>query len=307
MQRKALAEKRNGWNSRSIGSAWQHQFFYLLLRLGGRRIAYLFLYLVVGYYMLFRPDQRRKTEPYLRRRFPGTSRIRLWGHSYRMSLGLGQALVDRAVVGILGPEHLQIEVGNRHELLDLVGENRGLILMTAHIGSWQAAMARIDFLERPVNMLMHREAGDIDLHYFEHQGSKKPFHTIDPMGFLGGTVEMLAALKRGEIVSVMGDRMLGADRNSIMVHFLGGEVPFPYSAYKLASASGAPVAVLFNHKTGPNSYRIELVRVFRIPREKGRHGEEFRPYVEEFAQALEAYVQEHPYQFFNFFDLWRQG
>ncbi|PNU20631.1 lipid A biosynthesis acyltransferase [Geothermobacter hydrogeniphilus] len=300
-----VSQPRN-WSSRSIGAAWQHQFFYLLLRLGGRRAAYLFLYLVVGYYMVLRPDQRAKCAPYVRHRFPAAGAWMRFIHSYCMSLGLGRALLDRALVGILGPERLRIDVDQREELLGLVAEGRGLVLMTAHLGSWQAALARVDFLRRPVYMLMHREAGDIDRHYYEHQGEESPFRMIDPTGFLGGAVEMLTALKQGDIVSVMGDRMLGADRNSIAVEFLGGEVHFPYSAYKLASASGAPIAVLFNHKTGPDSYRIELVRVIRVPREKGRQGEEFRPYVAEFVRALEEYVQAHPYQFFNFFDLWNK-
>lgn len=292
------------WSSRSIGAPWQHQFFYLLLRLGGRQSAYFFLYFVVGYYMLLRPDQRAKCLPYVRRRFPHAGAWMRFVHCYRMALGLGRALLDRALVGILGPEKVKIEITHRQELLDLVAEGQGLILMTAHLGSWQAALARVNFLQRPVHMLMYREPGDVDRHYFEHRGQKSPFRMIDPTGLFGGAVEMLAALKRGEIVSVMGDRMMGADRNSIEVSFLGGKVRFPYSAYKLASASGAPIAVLFNHKTGPDSYRIELVRVMRIPHQKGRHGEEFRPYVEEFARALEDYVQDHPYQFFNFFDLW---
>ena len=59
------------WTSRSIGSRLQHLWFYGLIRLGGRRAAYLFLYPVVCWYMLLRPRLRReRTWPYLSRRFP---------------------------------------------------------------------------------------------------------------------------------------------------------------------------------------------------------------------------------------------
>ena len=70
---------------------WQHRFFYRLIRLGGRRAAYGFLRLVVLYYTLLRPDQRRKGLHYLRRRFPGAGRPELLRHSCRHSLSLGQA------------------------------------------------------------------------------------------------------------------------------------------------------------------------------------------------------------------------
>ncbi|MBE0597574.1 MAG: lipid A biosynthesis acyltransferase, partial [Desulfuromonadales bacterium] len=215
-----------GWSSRSIGSQLQHRIFYLLIRLGGRRAAYALLYFVVLYYVLFRPSLRRRAYPYLRRRFPQHP-PRL-GDSFRMSLSLGQVLVDRAVVGILGPTALQVGLEGRQELIDLVAEGRGLILMTAHVGCWQVAMSAFDFLQVPVNLLMQREEGDIDRHYFEHAGIDSPYRIIDPRGFLGGALEMIEVLKRGEVLSVMGDRMLGNDRNAAEADFLGAPVRFPY-------------------------------------------------------------------------------
>lgn len=290
------------WSSRSFGSQLQHQIFYLLIRLGGRRAAYALLYLVVLYYVLFRPSLRRRAYPYLRRRFPQHP-PRL-GDSFRMSLALGQVLVDRAVVGILGPSALRVGLEGRQELIDLVAEGRGLILMTAHVGCWQVAMSAFDFLQVPVNLLMQREEGDVDRHYFEHAGIDSPYRIIDPRGFLGGALEMIEVLKRGEVLSVMGDRMLGNDRNGIEAAFLGAPVRFPYSAYKLASATGAPVAILLSAKVGADAYALRLYEVIRVPAGLGRRAADFAPFAARFAEILEQYCQEHPYQFFNFFDLW---
>jgi predicted LPLAT superfamily acyltransferase len=292
------------WSSRSVGADWQHRFFYLLIRRGGRRIAYGFLRLVVLYYTLLRPDQRRKGLHYLRRRFPAARGLELLRHSYRHSLSLGQVLIDRAVVGILGPGELAVSFPAGARLQELLEQGRGLILMTAHVGCWQVAMAALDALETPVNLLMRREAGDVDRLVFEHRGGPSPFRIIDPEGEFGGALEMVAALKRGEVLSVMGDRLLGSDRNGLGVEFLGGPVTFPFSAYKLASATGAPVAVLLSRKVGPAAYALELARVIEVPPGLGRGGEVFRPYVAEVAAALEGYVEQNPYQFFNFFDLW---
>ncbi len=293
-----------GWSSRSVGADWQHRFFYLLIRLGGRRVAYGFLRLVVLYYTLLRPDQRRKGLPYLRRRFPGARGPALLRHSYRHSLALGQVLIDRAVVGILGPGELTVDFPAGPRLRELTAAGRGLILMTAHVGCWQVAMAALDGLETPVNLLMRREAGDVDRLVFEHRGGENPFRIIDPEGEFGGALEMIAALKRGEVLSVMGDRLLGSDRNGLAVEFLGAQVLFPFSAYKLASATGAPIVVLLSRKNGPAGYALELARVIEVPPGLGRGGEVFRPYVAEAAAALEDYVAENPYQFFNFFDMW---
>lgn len=293
-----------GWSSRSIGSQLQHRIFYLLIRLGGRRAAYLLLYFVVLYYTLCRPNLRRRSYYYLQRRFPGRSGVGLLIDSYRMNLMLGKVLVDRAVVGILGPAAMQVRLHGREELLALLAEGQGLILMNAHAGCWQVAMSALGFLQTPVNMLMQREDGDLDRHYFEHAGLESPYRIIDPRGFLGGTLEMMAVLKRGEVLCVMGDRLLGSDRSAVTVDFLGGEVQFPFSALKLASTTGAPVGVLLSWKSGPASYELALAGTIRVPPGLGRRPENFAPSAREFARILEDYCQRHPYQFFNFFDMW---
>lgn len=292
------------WSSRSIGAAWQHRFFYAIVRLFGRRPAYAVLSLIVWYYVLCRPDQRGKCEFYLRRRFPEAGSGKRLLHSYRMSLALGKSLIDRAVVGILGPSSTGVTLKGRDELLALLDEGKGLILVAAHVGSWQTTMAALDFLKQPVSLLMQKEEGDIDRHYFEHGGRESPFRIIDPRGYLGGALEMLEVLKRGEILSVMGDRLLGSDRSAVSVDFLGAPARFPFSAYKLASATGAPIGVLLSAKVGVDQYELSLARVIRVPGNLRRSPQSFIPYVKEFSEALEDYARQYPYQFFNFFDMW---
>ncbi len=296
-------DNTRGWTSRSLGSRLQHEFFYRLIRLGGRRLAYLFLYPVVGWYTLCRPSARRRTEYYLRRRFPAADRLELLRHSYRLSLAFARVLVDRARIGIEGPHSLKVTFPDRNAMLEIMAGG-GFVLMNAHVGCWQVAMSAIDFLQTPVNMLLQREHGDVDRQYYEHRGERQPFRIIEPGGYLGGVLEMLAVLKRREALCVMGDRILGSERNVLRVPFLGREARFPYSAYALASAAQTPVAVLLTRKTGPDSYTLQLARVIRPEPGLGREPAAYYPCVLAFAQALEVYVREYPYQFFNFHDLW---
>jgi predicted LPLAT superfamily acyltransferase len=298
------SDEKSGWDSRSIGSDWQHRFFYLAIKLGGRKVAYFMLYFVVAWYVLFSPLARARAGYYLARRFPESSGWQRLRHCYRLILEFGKVLVDRAVVGILGAESFEVCLDGREELLQLCAENRGLILMTAHVGCWQLAMSALEFLQRPVNMLMRREDGDIDRHYYEHAGIPCPYQVIDPTGYLGGTLEMLGVLKQGQVLSVMGDRLFGSDKSSTPVDFLGEPAPLPFSAYKLASATGAPLVIFFTRKTGPNSYRVQLAKVLRVPPIKGRSAEHFAPYVQEFAAVLEQFSRQHPYQFYNFHNMW---
>jgi len=219
-------------------------------------------------------------------------------------LQLGKTLVDRAIVGILGPGQMEVEVNGRERLFDLLDKGTGFVLLTAHVGCWQVALSALHFLELPVYMLLQQEAGDVDRQYFEHAGLPSPYQTIDPRGYLGGSLEMIRVLKEGSMLCMMGDRVLGSRRNTLCCDFLGGPALFPYSAFKLASATGVPVVVLLSNKTGPKTYALNVAKVIEVPHHEGRSGEAFRPYLTQFIEALESFSMEYPYQFFNFHDMW---
>lgn len=259
---------------------------------------------MVLYYTLFRPSVRARSRHYLQRRFPGRNPlVRLWD-SYRLNLGIGRILVDRAALGILGPGRLKVSLAGGDELTALLSEQQGLILVTAHVGCWQLAMSSLSALQKPVSLLIHHEAGDLDRHFFEHGGGSSPFRIIDPGSPLGGTLEMLQVLKNGEVLCIMGDRIMGGKSGTVSVDFLGGMVAFPFSPYRLASATGAPVAVIFPYRDRAGSYSLQVARVIRVPAELGRSSSAYSPYAAQFASALEEFVDRHPYQFFNFFDMW---
>ena len=296
----------NQWSGRSLGNRLGYNIFYGLLRFGGQRLAYFALYWVVLYYVLCRPSIRRQSYPYLQRRFPNQPLWKNYVNCFRMFLAMGRLLIDRAIAGTVGTDKMCFTVSSREKLLKLVDEGRGFILLLSHVGCWQVALAALNFLKIPVNLLLNREDRNFDRHYFDYAGASSPVRIIDPRSYLGGTLEMLNVLREGQILCMMGDRVLGSAKNSLPVEFLNEEAPFPYSAFKIASAAGVPVVVLFSSKTGGNRYDLEVSQIINVPQNLGRSAEGFRPYVTRFVKDLERYVQAHPYQFFNFFNMWHK-
>lgn len=302
-------ENHGAWHTgRRIGSKFQHSIFYFAIRIGGRSLAYALLYCVVAYYVLFSPVARVRAGFYLRRRFPEKNPVARLLDCYRLCLELGKVLIDRAAVGIIGPSALRGTLIGLDVMLKIRDEGRGMILLTSHVGCWQAAMSALGALKRPVHLLMRREDGELDRHYYEHTGTPCPYSIIDPSGYLGGALEMTGALNRGEIVCIMGDRVFGNDANALEMDFLGEKALFPVSAFRLAAATGAPVIVLFSSKTGHDTFEVSAKKIIRVPGDIGRRRlkENMRDYLKQYTDALEAYAATNPYQFFNFYDMWQR-
>jgi len=305
------AEQKNlskDWDSRSVGKPWQHKFFYFVIRLAGQRAAYFFMYFVVLWYVLFHLPLHKKCKPYLDRRFPERkARLARLLDEYRWITSLGKSLIDRAVFGILGAERIKVEVPQGEKLRELLNEKNGLLILGAHTGCWQIAFSQLQFLEGSVFVVMHRDQYDIDKHYFEHDGVKPPFEIIDPAGYLGGTLQMAAVLQDGLTVGIMGDRVFGDDSNTITVDFLGDPIRIPVAPYRLAAMRGTPIAVVFSYKENNSRYITEIPGVIRVPAIVDRNPQTYLPYAREFIGYLTRYVQEHPFDFFNFYPMWQES
>jgi predicted LPLAT superfamily acyltransferase len=300
----AKIDSRRQWSSRSLGTRLGYNIFFAIIRIGGRRLAYFAQYWVALYYVLCRPSVRRRSDPYLSHRFPNAGWSKRYLDCYRMFTQMGKILLDRTIVGMLGLQKMTLTIDGREELLKLVDKGFGFILLMSHVGCWQVAVSALHFLNVPVNLLLEKETGNIDQQYFEHADMGCPFRIIDPSGYLGGALEMLDALKKAEVLCMMGDRVLGSDKSYIRVNFLGEAAPFPFSAFMIASAASVPVVIFFSYKTGYNSYALRAAKIIRIPNNLGRSAESYRPYVEQFVKELEIFTENYPYQFFNFYDMW---
>ena len=121
--------------------------------------------------------------------------------------------------------------------------------------------------------------------------------------------ENLRAFKTGNVrlLSLSTDKtaFFGSEKSCLQVDFLGENASFPYSAFKIASAAGAPIVVFFSYKTGYDSYALKISEIIQVPEDLGRSGESFRPYVTQFVNELELYIRGYPYQFFNFYNMWQ--
>lgn len=296
-----MANRVHSWTGASTASRFKHQIFYTLIKVGGRRAAYILLYAVAAFYACV-PAFRRGAYPYITRRFGPKNKFI---NCYKLFLTFGKTLVDRAVLGITGEIEILSSEADQELVRRLQAKGKGLIIITAHAGCWAGAMSSFDFIGGEKYVLYKRVKEDVDKQAHEHGRKKQTVNFIDPSSYGGGSFEMLAALEKNGIVCIMGDREFGSPKNRIAAQFLGADIKVPGSVYRIAAASGAPVIIIFFPFKGAGRLDSVIADHFYVE-DAGPRINAYAPYAARYVGALENFVKEYPYQYFNFYDVWRQ-
>jgi len=271
-----------------------HYIFFYMLKLFGRLPAYFLLGAVVAVYVVCFPSSR-KIYPYLQQRFPDSGYLKRIWQSFRLYFSFGQIAID-SVWQTLSPNNLiAATFPDKQKLLDILNQNAGMIILTAHIGNWQTALVNLKDLDVVVHAIM-----DIDQHAIieRFKGIGKNFKIIQPdeSGF-GVLIPALAALKRAEVVSIMGDRPGKGPK--ITTKFLNSYINVSALPYALARSSGAPIVLLFSYRVNRSSYVIRIWNTLTADTALDRESC-FNKMARDFSKALEEYVMQHPFQWFNF-------
>ncbi len=277
-------------------------FFETVLKKSGLRPAYGFLYPVCLHYLLFDPPARRGAMAYIRRRFPNLGKIRQLGRVYQLFISQGKNLIDR-YVHAADPSvfHLQ---KHGFEKLDALDTKQGFILLTAHTGNWQIAMTVLERLGRTVHLLMRPEDNPAVQESLSIQQEEEKIKIISVDGPMGGMVETMKALEKGDVVSIMGDRAYGS--RSVSVDFIGETAHVPCAAFMIAAAAKCPVVTLLSSKADTHTYHVDIADSFTPKWEQGEpRDQQLQAWTQRFASVLETYLKTRPLQCFLFYDIWK--
>ncbi len=171
----------------------------------------------------------------------------------------------------------------------------GLVSVTAHVGNWELAGRLLagESARRTNVVVTAEEAPELE-RWVRRNG--------DGMRFLPRShprigVQLVSALRRGEVVALQGDRAIGT-RGDVAIAFFGRPAFFPLGPFLLARAAGVPVVPAFCVLGAGHRYTVRLAPPIAV--ERGDEEGAARVWV----GLLEDIVREHPTQWFNFFDVW---
>ena len=263
----------------------------------GLRAGYFCLCFVVPYFYFFAPKARRASNEYWRIRDPKRSWIsrqfKVVAHQFRY----GQVLMDQVIQKHRPTSLFTAKAEGIENIIDAVVAKRGLLLLSAHVGSWGLASA----------LLRQRHPGN-HMKIVQYRADGFKFSDVSENDPSSGDAEQSVfairdLLSGGTPLGVMADRPL--DNRYELVRFMGRLAPFDSTPFKLSAALNVPMVQAFGFKGEGLTYEFfsTSARIYKYEPGEDRELACLR-WMEEFAAELNAKLDQFPDQWFNFFPFW---
>lgn len=290
--------------SRERSTLFMLRWLVAATRLLGRRLTRWVLIPTVLYFICFAAAARQSSRDYLRRVLPRSPT--LWDVARHFHTFASCAL-DRVVLlgGKTGGIRVNMHYTPRARAIRTSG--KGCLLLMAHVGSFEAIRAKgvIEF-QLPLRIVMDREHGRMYTNILEKiRPELKNFVLDSSQRGPALVLKIKQALDEQNMVCIMADRPR-AGEPQVTVDFLGGRANLPASPWIMAGVLNVPVMIGFvlYRNGGYESYIEDFADAVTLDR--GRRLESAQAYAQRYAERMEHYVRNAPYNWFNFYDFWAQ-
>jgi predicted LPLAT superfamily acyltransferase len=270
----------------------------------GRRVGRVLLYPICGYFFLFARRARRSSAEYLSLALgrPATRR-----DQFRHLYTFASMVLDRPFLLTGRATQIQARIHGADALLARVRQKQGCILLSAHLGSFEAlrVLGR-DLGEIPLRVLMY-EQNARKVSGILHTLNPNMAHTIIPVGKPDSLFHVDESVQRGESIGILGDRVWSHERTAA-VPFFGRPMRLPTGPWMMAHLVGAPVFLVFALMNDDGTYEIHIesfLERVELPRQSRADGS--TALAARFAGRLEHYCRRYPYNWFNFYDIWDEN
>ncbi len=180
---------------------------------------------------------------------------------------------------------------------------RGLIVATAHLGSFEVGMAELLRKEPRLHVVFQRDPV-ILFERMRHRLHQR-------LGVIEAPVDdgwevwirLREALERGEAVAMQADRVMPGQKGA-WVPFAGGHIALPLGPVKLAKLTGAPILPVFAPVEADGRVRLVIEPAIVVD-EIVAPGQTPAALIQ-LAQTLERFVLKYPDQWLVLFEAWQQ-
>ncbi len=187
----------------------------------------------------------------------------------------------------------------REHMVDARREGRGVVVVTAHTGSWEVGGRCLsEDQAMNVTLVMAAEENVGTRGYASELRRRAGTEVVYADGHDPGTaLTLLARLRELGAVAVQLDRAPPSN-TPVDVTMFGANWALPRGPFRLAQAAGAPVIPIFIHRVGYRTYEVVVDPAIAVPRKGGPDA--VASAARSAAASLERFVRAHPDQWFHF-------
>lgn len=192
----------------------------------------------------------------------------------------------------------------RKALEEGLREGRGAVVATAHLGNWEMGVRLLHLSGRPVHVVMMADGDEAVERDYQRLRTMEGVrvHWLGDSAYVGA--ELLAALRRGELVAVQADRRPGDE--GVSLPLFGAPVRLPHGPAALARAAQAPILPCFVFMEEGRKLRARVEPPIWVERGSDARADVHAATLR-LASAIERAVSHRPEQWFNFYPIWEQG
>ncbi len=280
-------------------------------RIGGPILFRIFLFPVVFFYFLFKPNLRKNSIDYLVRvekKIDNLPKVNFL-LSFRHILEFGSALIDKFSVWMGEINIDQVNVHGSELFNELISNKQGAVIITSHLGNTEVSSA-LSQTNPQMNLTILQYTKNAQkfnhlLDQLKMTSNIKMLQVTDLSAYVA--MQLYEKARHGEFIAISGDRLsINHPEASVTCNFFNRPANFPNGPYVLASILQVPIMLLIcvKHKGKYNIYFEELTKGQKISK---KYRQDFiKDSAQLFAERLEHYTSQNPLQWFNFFEFWKK-
>ena len=289
------------WQGKSRGNKTGFRIFVWVLKNAGLSPAYFLLRLVSLYFFIFSGKAFRFQFLFFRKRL-GYSFFKSVRSIYSNYYWLGQTIIDKIALmsGINNPFRFEFEGENY--LRQMVDQNQGGLLLSAHIGNWEIAGHLLKRLGTEMHIVMYDGEEQQIKNYLDSITEKHSAHIILIKEDLSHIYAIQEALSKNAFVCMHADRFMEGNK-TITANFMNKPALFPAGPFLLARTFEVPVSFVFAMKDRSFDYHFYASPAKIYP---GARETSVQEMLMDYCRAMENTIRKYPLQWYNYYEFWEE-